>query len=407
MPGDEGLRIDPESPTYREVARLYRIAHEMRPGSNDRWNGELYARGDGLDGGLMNDGTLRLSPELVLDHLAGGERSDDPAQQGDALATVLHESLHARVETDARDEPNAVRAPQSFGLDEGLTELVMMDDYDEFVRQAGYEHAEMQDPKYSSALQATSDLLDRATSSDTERTELLNSALDRPVAMRWDTIADSVVRKELGDTVPSDAAHQQAARAHVIDHAAHSGWATVHRRNGVGPLVAADTDAGLERAVADLKTYYAENSTEPYPARDLNPEATRTTRTTPATEQLRATTTADRAVDFSKLPPPDAGTRVSGTNPSPGQEIQSGGGQGAQSGDRQPASANGAQPAARAAGQQGDPMRFLDDQSPAAHATRPGRSLGDGARGAGAPAGPSVNRPAPSRAPSPDHGRGG
>lgn len=324
MASDEGHRIDPDSPIYREVARLYRIAHELRPGSSDRWNGELYSRSDGLHGGLTNDGALRLSEELVLKHLTGGERSDDPGQQGDALATVLHESLHARVEKDAKDEPNAVRALQSIGLDEGLTELATMKYYDEFVRRAGYDHAEQQDPKYPAAVQATSGLLDRATSSDAERTELLDNALDQPVAMRFDTIADSFVRKELGDTVPPDPAHQQAARAHVIEQIAESGWASVHRRDGSGTLVTEDTAVALNRSVANLKTHYAQNPNTPYPAKVLNPAA----------------------------------------------------------------------PSRVGSGRQEDPLRFLNQQAPAAQATRPGDSLGNGSR-------PSTNRATS----TPDRGR--
>ncbi|TDU82511.1 hypothetical protein EV138_7405 [Kribbella voronezhensis] len=432
MADGEGRRIDPESPVYREVARLYGIAQEVRPGGRDRWNGELESRSDGLHGGLTNDGTLRLSEDLVLKHLTGGERSDDPARQGDALATVLHESLHARVEMDAADQPNAVRAKQSIALDEGLTELATMNDYEEFVRQAGYEHAEKQEPKYPGAVEATSGLLDRATSSEAERTELINKALDQPVAMRWDSIADSIVRKELGDTVPPDAAHQQAARAHVIGEIAGGGWASVHRRNDLGSLVAADTDVALDLAVAELKTHYAQNPSEPYPARVFNPEATLATEAAHTDEQQRAGTTSarDQTVGLADFPPPDAATRIadvsaqSGTpNSQPGalesdqrapaehsaitQPAPAFGGREGQAGTAPPAHAGrgaGAQGDSRGADQQGDPMRFLNNQAPAAQATHATPSLGDGSRDAGAPGGPSVNRPTPSRTPTPDRG---
>ena len=97
MPSNDGMvRVDPSSKTYQEFARLYQIAQDLRPGSEDRWNRELYARTDDKWGGLTNDGTMRLHKELVLDQLTGGELSDDPERQGQALATVLHESEHAR-----------------------------------------------------------------------------------------------------------------------------------------------------------------------------------------------------------------------------------------------------------------------------------------------------------------------
>ena len=87
----------------------------MRPGGLDRWNGELYSRTDDKYGGLTRDGTFRLNQTLVLDHLTGGEGTGDPVRQGQALATVLHESLHARVEMDAKSEPNALRKSSPSG----------------------------------------------------------------------------------------------------------------------------------------------------------------------------------------------------------------------------------------------------------------------------------------------------
>jgi hypothetical protein len=438
MPGYEGMtRIDPESPVYQEVERLYRIAHEVRPGGLDRWNGELYSRTDDKYGGLTRDGTLRLNERLVLDQLTGGEGTDNPVWQGQALATVLHESLHARVEMDAKNEPNALRAPHSIGLDEGLTELATMEDYDEFVRRAGYENTQMPNPEYPGAVHAAGELLDRASSSGAERSELLNKALDQPVMMRWDTIADNIVKNELADAVPPDAEHQQAARAHIVNQMAVGEWAVVHDLDGLGPTTAELTNEAVDNGVAQIREHYQNTPDEPFPARTPNPAAEVTAQAAQQPEQQRAITTLDRdqPVDLANLPPPDASTRIpdaqptqpatrAGDQPTPtdraegadpsrsdspqtiaqerNQPTPSGQGNGVQPSNAQPAPnghAEDAQPATRAAGQQGDPMRFLNNQAPAAHATRPGPSLGDGSRGAGAPAGPSVNRPTPSRTP--------
>jgi hypothetical protein len=91
--GNEGMqRIEPSAPVYQEVARLYQIAKQLRPGGLDLWNSELYARFDDKWGGLGRDGTMRLNNDLVLRHLTGGQLSDDPAIQGQALATVLRPS---------------------------------------------------------------------------------------------------------------------------------------------------------------------------------------------------------------------------------------------------------------------------------------------------------------------------
>lgn len=110
--------VDRESETYKEFARLYQVARQMRPSDVDRWNGDLYAHDEGKWGGFITKtGAMRLSQEYVLDHL-GPESGTDPRMQAQALATVLHESKHARTEIDAPDEPNAVRRRESFTLDE-------------------------------------------------------------------------------------------------------------------------------------------------------------------------------------------------------------------------------------------------------------------------------------------------
>jgi hypothetical protein len=277
MSGDElteGLvRIDPSSPLYQEVARLYRLAHELHPGGEDLWNEKLYARTDDKWGGLDREGTLRLNQQLVLDHLTGGSPSHDPQLQGQALVTVLHESLHARVKLDALHEPNAVRAPQSVGLDEGLTELASMEAYDDFVRRAGYDGAPKPQPEYAGAVHAADALLRRASNSPAERKELLQKALNQPVVMRWDTIADHIVRNQLGHVVPPTPEHQAAARAHLVNQMAVAEWSVVQNRPQAGQLTADLTVAGIDRAVADLQTHYQQRPGEPFQAKIPNPSA--------------------------------------------------------------------------------------------------------------------------------------
>jgi hypothetical protein len=277
MAGDELLggmvRIEPSSPVYQEVARLYRIAHQLQPGGKDLWNRQLYARTDDKWGGLGRDGTLRLNQQLVLDHLTGGRLSHDPRLQGQALVTVLHESLHARAELDALHEPNAVRGMQSIGLDEGLTELAGMEAYDEFTRRAGYDGAPRPDPEYAGAVHAADALLRRATNSPAERKELLHKALNQPVVMRWDTIADHIVRNQLGDVVPPTAEHQAAARAHLVNQMAVAEWSVVQNRPQAGQLTADRTIAGLDQAVADLQAHYQRQAGEPFQVKAPNPSA--------------------------------------------------------------------------------------------------------------------------------------
>lgn len=371
MASNEGMqRIDPSSPVYQEVARLYRISQEMRPGGKDLWNGELYARSDDKWGGLGRDGTLRLNQDLVLNHLTGGELSHDPQMQGQALSTVLHESLHARVEVDAPNEPNALRRAESIGLDEGLTELTASEDFQEFAQRAGYEGVPQPEPEYSGAVHATNELLSRATTSETQRTELLSTALDQPVVMRWDTIADSIVRNELADVVPPDAQHQQAARAHLVGRMAEPMWDGVQHRSDRGQMVADLTNDNLDTAVGQIREHYQQNPGEPFPAKVPNPAAAVTTQIDNQGERQRTVT-----ADLANLPPPAAGTRLDGPAVS---EAARPGSQDGQSSTQQ-GSQEGRQGADR--GGQDVSLRFLSGQAPAAGATRYAPSLGDGARG--------------------------
>lgn len=202
----------PSSPVYQEVARLYRIAQQLQPGGLDRWNGDLYARSDDKWGGLGHDGTLRLHQDCVLRHLTGGRPSDDPRRQAQALATILHEASHARAGLDATAEPNAFRRLQSLGLDEGLTEIATIRDFRSFADHAGYQAVPDAEPQYRGAFDATNQVLDHVATGATDRADLLGAALDSPLVMRWDRIADRAVRNHL-PVVPADPRHQQAARA--------------------------------------------------------------------------------------------------------------------------------------------------------------------------------------------------
>ncbi|MEV8378258.1 hypothetical protein AB0P21_36310 [Kribbella sp. NPDC056861] len=360
MASNEGmLRIEPSSPAYQEVARLYRIAQDLHPGGLDRWNGELYARFDDKWGGLSRDGTLRLNQDLVLRQLTGGRLSDRPDLQAQALATVLHESRHARAEFDAPNEPNALRQPRSVDLDEGLVELSTMEDFATFAQQAGYDAVPQPTPEYPGAVHAADALLDRA-SGPAGRTQTLTELIDQPVMMRWDAVADRLVQNELADVVPPDPAHQQAARAHLVNKMAVESWEGLRDRPDGGSTVAALTNAGLDEGVQDLREHYRSSPETPHPARSPNPHAQAAVKTEHSPEQARVGARGqEQTVDLSKLPPPDAATRVD----SPGQQT-------------------------------GD-MRFLSGQAPAAQATRHAPVLGDGARGAGAPQVAGVGRRVP------------
>src|SRR5215207_807511 len=190
-----------------------------------------------------------------------------------------------------------------------------------FAEQAGYESTSPPPPEYPGAVHAASALLDRATNSPTERSDLIDAALDQPVVMRWDPIADRVVHNELSEVVPQDRGHQQAARAHLINHMAVPEWRGVQDREKGGPRVERLTNEGLDRAVAEVREHYQKNPDRPFPAKVPNPAAA-VAAETDQTEQRRAVAPSDRGshADLSNLPPPDASTRISRDPQATGQQ---------------------------------------------------------------------------------------
>src|SRR5687767_13845246 len=50
-------------------------------------------------------------------------------------------------------------------------------------------------------------------------------------------------------------------------------WAVAHDRPGSGPLVAAQTNTALNRAVAKIRTHYQQKPGEPFPAKVPNQAA--------------------------------------------------------------------------------------------------------------------------------------
>jgi hypothetical protein len=187
-------------------------------------------------------------------------------------------------------------------------------------------------------------LVDYAAGPD-RQDELLRAMLDKPVVMRWDVVADEIVQNRLGDVIPQDPQHQQAARAELVHVMAHDGWVGVqHRSADRGRLVASDTEATLNAAVNRIRQHYNHNPGRSYPSVAPNQGAESHLKG----EQARA------PKGHSQLPPPDPRTYVA-----------------------HPPSPQITDPALRAA---------VIGQAPAASATQTGPALTDGARGhSGAP----------------------
>ncbi len=339
------------------MSRLNRLAHELRPGVADRWNGELYARTDDKWGGLHPNGSLRLSRDLVLRHLSGSADGQNPRAQAQALATVLHESYHARSGMDAPDEPNAVRRRETIGLDEGLTERQAVADFDQFADRSGYGGLKLESFEYEGAVHATNDLLAYAApEAEQARDRLALAEMDKPAVMSWDVIADEIVRNRVDGVVPGDPRHQQAARAELVTAMSGPGWDGVQHRREAGPLVAADTKQALDAAMARIRQHYETTPGAPYPARYPNRQAA-------AAAQLLGGEQARTVQDPTRWPAPDPSTRMTAgaDGPAPQPAVRS---------ERR--SPEIADPALRAA---------FSGQAPAAQAVQTAPSLGDGARG--------------------------
>ncbi|MFC5261059.1 hypothetical protein ACFPJ1_02960 [Kribbella qitaiheensis] len=327
----DGDRLVPrDSATYREFTRLYHLAQGLRPTAVDRWNRDLYATDTGRWGGFdPKTGSIRLSEERALQWLTGETTDKSPRRQAQALASVLHESTHAGMETDAPAEPNAVRSSHSLGLMEGFAEVRTFEDFDAFASRAGYPGLSLGDPQYPGAYAAVDNLLDQAAGPRVTRDMLIDQGSRGPGTMHFDQVADAVVRNRLAEVVPDRTEDRTAVRAALIQTMKHDQWPTMHKRPAVaGNLAAEDIRRSLNAKVDEIRHHYQANPAQPFPAESPNAEAARA------------------ALDG--LPPPAAETRVAGPMA-----------------DRPPNSQ----------------MRFLSGQAPAAQATRHAPSLGDGARG--------------------------
>jgi len=249
----------PTSTAYREFARLYQIARQLRPSAVDRWNGELYTREDAQWGSLNpTTGALRLSSYKVLPYLTGPSGHPDREARSQALQATLHEIYHCRVPDNVpKHVPNAVRTVESRALDEGLTEFMAASDLTTFADRAGYGPLESAGHEYPGAFEATMQLLEYAAPDRGRRESLAARALDQPVVMRWDAIADEIVRTRMDGVVPLDPWEQQTARAQLVQAMAHPTWREIeHHHKSAGQIAAHESKRALDEAIRNLHTQY-------------------------------------------------------------------------------------------------------------------------------------------------------
>jgi hypothetical protein len=333
--GGSDLVVPRGSATYREFVRLYDVVNRIAPTSVDRWSGVLRALhtppGDLARWGAFDpkSGDIGLSADLVLPHLTGPAPGVAGPAQGQALATVLHEVTHARMQTDAPHEPNAVRTNESLGLIEAFAEYRAVQQFETFAVAAGYPDAYLTTPQYPGWYTAMDDLVRQVSGQVKSRAAFLDEAIRGPGAMHFDQLADSVVKNRLTYDVPAGERDQRAARAALIPAMTHRLWPSLRGRPAEsGLMVANEIRQHLDAQVDKIRHYYRGNPGQPYPAEAPNPAALELA--------------------------PDAGSTM--TNPK-----------------------------ARLESAAGTELRFLSGQAPASGATARRPSLGQGARGSGGP----------------------
>jgi hypothetical protein len=334
---DRPTLVPRASATHREFERLYRLARGLRTTATDRWNGDLVAGGN-ADWGAVHPktGAIRLSSDLVLRHLQGSTFKSTPTERAQALATVLHETTHAGMLIDALDQPNAVRSELALKVMEGFAEVRAMADFEAFALRAGYGHLPFPKPAYRALHAAVDDLVHQATGPRQSRGQLIDVAVRGPGVMHLDQLADAVLRNRLEEVVPTRDSDRRAVRAALLTTMAIPAWLQLTDKVGAdtGRAVANAIRRDLNAKVEEIRHHYQGSPRTPYPADVPNPAA------------VQLATASD-----------------------------------------QPAQAE------QAAAASGIEMRFLDAQAPASRATSFRPSLGQGARGAGTPTAPKLQRP--------------
>ncbi|TCO40104.1 hypothetical protein EV646_11818 [Kribbella antiqua] len=268
--------ISPDSPSYREFTRLYRLARSIRPTPIDRWNGQLYAmNGDTLGGFDHRTGSIKVNGPLVFRYLTG-RPAPNRRRQAQALSTVLHEATHAGMTLDAPAEPNAVRTNHSLGLTEGLAELRAAQDFQIFAELAGYPGLVFTEPQYEGAFIATESLLKQASGLRVDSEQLIDRLAQGPGVMHFDQIAEAVLQNRLAEVVPFRTTDRTAVRAALIETMLHPQWATlIHRPADSGRSVANEIGQALNSKLDELRRHYRSAPRAPWPTAPPNADADR------------------------------------------------------------------------------------------------------------------------------------
>ncbi|MGZ0152593.1 hypothetical protein ACXJJ3_36425 [Kribbella sp. WER1] len=249
---ESAQRVPESSATYREFARLYDLARQLRPTGADRWNGTLYAT-SGRGGFDHHTGAIGVNERTLREGLTR-QPTADPRQQAHALATVLHRATHAGMELDAPQEPNAVRTNSTLGLADGVASVRAATDFENFSVAAGYPGLTYDGAQPNGGYAATNDLIQQASGPSVDRHALIDRLSRSPGAMHFDQLAEAVVRNRLQEVAPSEGADRQAMRRELIGTMLHPQWDSLAQRSPeAGRRVAEQIGSALNAKVDEIR----------------------------------------------------------------------------------------------------------------------------------------------------------
>ncbi|GAA1569697.1 MULTISPECIES: hypothetical protein [Kribbella] len=245
-------RVPEDSPAYREFARLYDLARQLRPTEVDRWKGDLYAT-DGPGGFDRRTGAIGIDEPLLLHELTG-RASSTPRRQAQALATVLHRATEAGMHQDAAGAVNAVRNGRSLALHDGFASVRAASDLGTFAEMAGYPEPRFDPARTGGTYAAANNLINQVSGARVDRVALLRQLSHGPVAMHFDQLADAVVQNRLHDTVRDEPGAQQRVRRELIATMLHPAWDSLAQRSPeAGARVAEEIGSALNAKVDEIR----------------------------------------------------------------------------------------------------------------------------------------------------------
>lgn len=208
----EQVDLDPESATYRLIARIVTATAETM-GRPSGWNGRIVIESGTRDSGrAWPDGTLELQRDATLAPITAAQAGDgldetELALLVNAFTTTVHEGAHL-VERDGDERAgHPDDSPGVIALDEGLIERWTHDHLDDVLHRAGVDElvpqviGERLHDAYPAYTKGTGALVDGVAAMTGRRPDEIEAGLmSTERTQRWNKLVDVVVAGGLGGT---------------------------------------------------------------------------------------------------------------------------------------------------------------------------------------------------------------